>query len=131
MAKPRKKIAFRIPGYVTPRLAWRRLILQEARRALKRARVVYTQSDKLQVHLRLYFQEPALFMHDVGNRAKDVLDALQGRLGGSKKIHPKSPVIRRDSQIWRLIVEKSSPPKQSHGLGHVTVRLLRRRLIQK
>ena len=124
MAKPRKRVGFRIPEYFPPRLAWRRLVLEEARKAVKRARVVYSPSERLQVHVRLYFHDPALDLHDLDNRAKDVLDALQGRLGGSKRARPRNPVIPNDRQIWRLIVEKSAPPKQSHNLGHVTVRLL-------
>jgi hypothetical protein len=34
---------------------------------------------------------------------KDILDALQGRAGGSKKIRRLAPLIPNDSQIYRVI----------------------------
>jgi hypothetical protein len=47
------------------------------------------------------------------------MDALQGRAGGSKKIRTLSAIIPNDSQIFRIIIEKSLPPKQSKGYGHL------------
>jgi hypothetical protein len=33
-----------------------------------------------------------------------------------------SPIIQNDSQVFRAVVEKSLPPKQSrHGRGHLTI----------
>ena len=67
----------------------------------------------------------ALEIHDVDNRLKDILDALQGRMGGSKAVRKFEPIILNDRQVYRVIVNKSAPPGQSHGLGHVAVSMLR------
>lgn len=77
--------------------------------------------------MRLYLKEDqGLWVHDLDNGLKDILDALQGRLGGSKKHKPRSPVIPNDHQIFKVIAEKVPPPKQSHGLGHLLLRPLRK-----
>jgi hypothetical protein len=65
--------------------------------------------------------EAALLSHDVDNRLKDIMDALQGRAGGSKKLRAYSPIIPNDKQIFRVIIEKSLPPPQSKGLGHLII----------
>jgi len=49
------------------------------------------------------------------------MDALQGHVGGSKKMHQLSALIPNDHQIYRIVAEKSLPPKQSHGLGHLVI----------
>jgi Holliday junction resolvase RusA-like endonuclease len=63
----------------------------------------------------------ALSSHDVDNRLKDIMDALQGRAGGSKKIKRWFPIIPNDKQIYRVTIEKALPPKQSKGLGHLMI----------
>jgi hypothetical protein len=64
-------------------------------------------------------------VHDVDNRLKDCLDALQGCAGGSKKRRSLDPIIPNDRQIYRVVIEKSLPPKQAKGLGHLTIRRFR------
>jgi hypothetical protein len=32
----------------------------------------------------------------------------------------------RYHQVWHIVAEKDMPPKQSHGLGHVKIRVLRK-----
>ena len=125
MAKVRKTLKVRLPEYVTPRLKWRRLIQQETRAEQRRRGIVYGNEDKLEVHIRLYLTGAALFMHDVDNRLKDILDALQGHVGGANKRRSGPRVILNDSQIWRAVIEKAAPPPQSHGLGHLTIRSFR------
>jgi hypothetical protein len=49
------------------------------------------------------------------------MDALQGRAGGSKKVRTLSAIIPNDRQVFRIIIEKSLPPKQSKGFGHLIV----------
>jgi len=46
---------------------------------------------------------------------------LQGRAGGSKKIRTLSAIIPNDKQIYRVVIEKALPPKQSKGFGHLIV----------
>jgi hypothetical protein len=83
--------------------------------------VVYKPDNLLVVSLVLYLDGLALGIHDVDNRLKDVLDALQGRMGGSKALRRFEPLLPNDRQIVRVTVSKMSPPPQSRGLGHVTI----------
>jgi len=130
------KAKFRLPEYVSPRTSWRRMIHAVAEQALSDNGVVYRPDDKLELNVILYLTEPSLRMHDVDNRLKDIMDALQGRVAGSGKEKPAlRPLIENDNQIYRVIIEKLAPPRQSHGLGHVTIcryepkkRVVRRRL---
>jgi hypothetical protein len=80
MAKRKFKIHFRIPPYVTPRYDWRRLICDAARTEMQARGATYRSGDALAVTLVLYFGR-AIRFHDVDNRLKEVLDALQGRAG--------------------------------------------------
>lgn len=66
-------------------------------------------------------------IHDVDNRLKDCLDALQGRVGGTKTkaIRAQEPIIPNDRQVWKVVVEKRLAPKQARGRGHVTIRRLK------
>ncbi len=85
-------------------------------------KIRYTSKDRLDIHLRLYFNEPDLSRIDVDNRLKDVMDALQGQVGGAGKKRPRpKKILPNDSQIYRVTVEKALPPKQSHELGHLTI----------
>jgi len=121
MAKRKFKIQFRIPPYVTPRNDWRRLIYKAARTEMRARQVTYQCDDKLAVEVVLYLDGAAICIHDVDNRLKDVLDALQGRMGGPKTVRRHQPLIPNDNQIFRVAVTKMQPPPQSHGLGHVTI----------
>ena len=69
---------------------------------------------------RLWAQE----IHDVDNRLKDVLDALQGRAGGSEALRLLKQIVLNDSQIYRFTITKSVPSKQSLGLRHVTILMI-------
>ncbi len=121
MKKTRQKLKFRLPEYVSPRNAWRKKIHATALKAAKTQGVEYGPEVKLAVEVKLYLRGRALEIHDVDNRLKDILDALQGRMGGSKAIRKFAPIILNDRQVYRVVVNKSSPPGQSHGLGHVAV----------
>jgi Holliday junction resolvase RusA-like endonuclease len=121
MPKPKQKLKFRLPEYVSPRNAWRKKVHAAALKAAKQQGVEYGAEAKLAVEVKLYLRGRALEIHDVDNRLKDILDALQGRAGGSKAIRQLQPIILNDRQIYRVTVTKSAPPKQSLGLGHVTV----------
>lgn len=87
----------------------------------KRSGISYFPSDKLQLKVRLYMDNAALFSHDVDNRLKDIMDALQGRAGGSKKLRAYAPVIPNDKQVFRATIEKTLPLPQSMGLGHLII----------
>ena len=90
---------------------------------MKETNVRYGDEDKLELIVRLYFDETKLSSIDIDNRLKDIMDALQGHVGGTgKKQRLLKPIIPNDSQIYRVKAEKSLPPSQSHGLGHLIIR---------
>lgn len=105
---------------------WRARLNTIAVDAARKGKVKYWPTDRLEVAVRIYMDSLSLRFHDVDNRLKDILDALQGRAGGPKAKRSLPAVIPNDSQIYRVLIEKSEPPDQSHGLGHLVVRKLRR-----
>ena len=114
---------FRIPPYATPRAKWRKQIHRVATEAIRTAGVRYSSDDLLELDVRIYLTKPALDMHDVDNRLKDIMDALQGHVQGTGKKGPALPaLIPNDNRIYRVIIEKMHPPGHSHGQGHVTIR---------
>lgn len=121
MAKRKTKLAIRIPPYQSPRNTWRHKIHQIVSLEAERAEVSYQSTDKLELKIRLYLKDGPLFFHDLDNRLKDIMDALQGRAGGSKKVRTLSAIIPNDRQVFRIVLEKLLPPKQSKGFGHLIV----------
>jgi len=121
MAKRKFKLSIRIPEYQSPRNLWRQRLHGIIASAATKSGVFYHPSDKLELNVKLYLEGTALSCHDVDNRLKDIMDALQGRASGSKKIRRRAPIIPNDKQIYRVTVEKSLPPKQSKGLGHLVI----------
>ena len=127
MAKRKTQLTIRIPPYEPPRNTWRQKIHRIASLEAERAKVTYRSTDKLELRIRLYLKSGPLLSHDVDNRLKDIMDALQGRAGGSKKKRTFSALIPNDRQLYRVVIEKSLPPKQSKGLGHLVVTKYRSR----
>jgi Holliday junction resolvase RusA-like endonuclease len=85
MPKRPLKLTIRIPNYAAPRNRWRKAIHRAVAEQQKNTLVKYEPDDKLEIVLWLYFdKERATLIHDVDNRLKDCLDALQGRVGGPK-----------------------------------------------
>ena len=124
MPKRPLKLHVRIPSYQRPRNAWRKLIHAAIVDAQSRSSARYNTTDRLEVAVRFYMPASILTSNDVDNRLKDVLDAVQGRAGGSKRVRTLTPIVPNDRQIFRVIVEKQLPPRQSPGLGHLTIRRL-------
>jgi len=125
MPKRPLRLKVRIPEYRAPRQAWRRALWRAVETERRRLGVTYSPDDALEVHLRLYMTPRGLFFHDVDNRLKDCLDALQGKTGG-KRYGPKlCPLVPNDRQIWRVIVEKGPAPPQARGRGHLVIRKLK------
>ncbi len=115
-------INVRIPPYQHPRNVWRKLIHSEAIEVAQVCGVCYQPEDKLELAVTLYLDESGLHFHDVDNRLKDIMDALQGRVGGPKSKRKLPPIIPNDHQVFRASIEKMLPPKQSHGMGHLKIR---------
>ena len=113
MSKRRITFSFRLPPYLSPRIAWRKNIHKLALEAVQTRNITLLESDQLQLDVALYLENSALKFHDVDNRLKDIMDALQGRAGGTKRKQILEPIIPNDSQVYQVIVEKTIAPKQS------------------
>lgn len=122
MAKPRIRLHVRIPPYQHPRNAWRNAIHAEATKEAQARGVSYNPDDRLELSIKLYMDEVGLRFHDVDNRLKDIMDALQGRVGGSNSRRRLPAIIPNDHQVFRVLIEKMIPPGQSHGMGHLEIK---------
>ncbi len=125
MAKRPLKLSIRIPPYKAPQNAWQKALHDTISACQKKSPVLYRSTDALELEIKLFIKGPRLFVHDVDNRLKDIMDALQGRASGPKSKRVLKPVISNDRQIHRVIIEKLPPPWQSGGLGHLTIRKYR------
>ena len=112
----------RLPQYESPRNEWRKKLHASIMTAMKDKGIKYTADLKLEFHITLYLAEPHIRFHDVDNRLKDIMDSIQGRMGGSKKKQLFKRLIPNDRQIYKVTIEKKRPPIQSHGLGHLQIR---------
>lgn len=112
MAKERRTLVSRIPAYERDRNQWRRNILKGVLAAHAKAGIQYAPNEALEVVVLLYLKKGKRHdIHDVDNRLKDVLDALQGRFGGPKSIRTKTRLIENDRQVCRVVMEKQPIPK--------------------
>lgn len=122
MAKPKYNLKVRFPPYSSPRNEWRKLIHEKLERAAKEQKIKYDRDIHLELSVVLYLTENEIDTHDVDNRLKDIMDALQGRAGGPKKRHDLDPIVPNDNQIFKVIIEKRVPPKQSKGWMHLEIK---------
>jgi Holliday junction resolvase RusA-like endonuclease len=126
MAKTRRTVSTKLPTYLKDRQEWRRQILENVRREAKARGVKYDSDDLLEVEVVLYLKRGKRHdIHDVDNRLKDILDALQGRFrGGDGR---KNRLIANDNKICRAVVEKRPTPKMYDNKktdtgGRITIR---------
>jgi hypothetical protein len=122
MSKRRLTLQARIPPYQHPRNDWRYAIHTELIKAAKSKAVLYRPDDQLEIVITLYMPENQIRWHDVDNRLKDIMDTLQGRVGGSKLTRGLVPIIPNDHQIYKVTITKKIAPPQSHDLGHIIIK---------
>jgi len=119
VAKKPLTIRVTLPGYQKDRQEWRRQILENVRTVVARRGMVlgvaqqsqYDDDQLLDVEVLLYMKGyKRRAIHDVDNRLKDILDALQGRFRGpdGKKLR----LIKNDNKIHRALIEKRQTPKK-------------------
>jgi Holliday junction resolvase RusA-like endonuclease len=122
MRKQHKTLRIRIPPYQHPRNEWRRSIIAQIEQATAARAVTYQPEDQLELIVTLYMIKDEIAWHDVDNRLKDIMDALQGRAGGSKANKVLIALVPNDHQIHKVTIEKRTAPRQSHGWGHLIIR---------
>jgi hypothetical protein len=117
MPKPKATVVISLPGYVHPRTEWRRQIYRNAAEAIATSGVSYANAPSLELLITLRLSDSHLALHDVDNRLKDIMDALQGCLGGAgKKVRVEPPLIPNDNRIFRVVVQKTRiSPKAAPG----------------
>src|SRR5687768_14620901 len=105
-------------------------ILENVREA-ERLGVEYEDDELLDVEVLLYLNAGKRHdIHDVDNRLKDILNALQGRFRGyAPKKHPR--LIANDNKICRAVIEKRATPKVLKNKtkdtgGKLTIRVFKR-----
>ncbi len=104
-----RTIRITLPGYQRDRYRWRRQILRAVLRAKAEAGVTYADEERFEVVVLLYLKPGKRHdIHDVDNRLKDILDALQGRFGS---VRARTRLIEDDRYISRAVVEKQPIPK--------------------
>jgi Holliday junction resolvase RusA-like endonuclease len=110
MAKTRQTIRAILPTYQKDRQVWRMQILRNVRRAAKGDSIKYESDQLFAVEVILYMDRGKRHdIHDVDNRLKDILDALQGRFrGGSGE---KLRLMKNDNKICKATIEKRPTPK--------------------
>jgi Holliday junction resolvase RusA-like endonuclease len=114
MPKTPRTISCVLPRYDTDRKKWRRAILECARKQADRCTGGWERDGPFEVVVLLYAKKGKQHdRYDVDNRLKDVLDALQGAYSAKVKgkYRVKTRVIRNDSSVCRVVVEKHVLPK--------------------
>lgn len=109
MAKPRQTIRAVLPTYQKDRQKWRKQILRNVRRVKEEKGIEYAPEQLFAVEVILYMDRGKRHdIHDIDNRLKDILDALQGAFRGSGR---KLRLIKNDNKICKATIEKRPTPK--------------------
>jgi Holliday junction resolvase RusA-like endonuclease len=126
MVKTHQTIRTLLPTYLKDRQQWRRQILENVREAARRNGIHYLPDQLFEVEVLLYMTPGKRHdIHDVDNRLKDILDALQGRFRGNwGKEHR---IFANDNKVCRAIIEKRPTPKlfknkKENAGGRIVVR---------
>lgn len=125
MAKRRFSITVVLPAYARPRNEWRRRVHTAVLEAQTRRGVGYRDADRLELRVGLNLDQRPLDIHEVDERVKDIVDALEGRIAGPRSRRRIAPIIG-DEQIRRIVLEKVG---RSHGraLGSLAISRYRAR----
>lgn len=112
MPKARRAITVHLPRYQRDREQWRKDILDCVLEKKRERGVEYKREDTFEVSVVLYLgsrkKQKRFSIHDVDNRLKDILDALQGTFGPSRSA---DRLIENDNRVLRVVVEKQLRPK--------------------
>jgi hypothetical protein len=65
-------------------------------------------------------------MHEIDERVKDVVDALEGRIGGPRSRRRIAPILDAE-QIQRLVLERSARNPRGRSLGELAISRYRSR----
>lgn len=127
MAKRRFSISVALPAYARPRNEWRRRVHAAVLDAQTRRGVGYRDADRLELRITLFLRDRPLDLHDVDERVKDVVDALEGRIAGQRSRRRIAPIIPAQEQIQRIVLEKAATRGRRDALGELAISRFRAR----
>lgn len=127
MAKRRFSIIVALPGYTRPRNEWRRRVHASVLDAQTRRGVGYRDADRVEVRITLFLGERPLDLHEIEERVKDVIDALEGRIAGPRSRRRIAPIIPSPDQIQRIVLERSGGRGRRGALGELAISRYRAR----
>ncbi|MBI3521594.1 MAG: hypothetical protein HY071_00675 [Chloroflexi bacterium] len=126
MAKRRFSIVVPIPPYARPRNEWRRRVHAAVLEAQTRRGVGYRETDRLEIRIALRLGDRPLAIHEIDERVKDIVDALEGRIAGPRSVRRIAPIVPDADQIRRVILEKSTASSR-RTLGELAISRFRTR----
>jgi len=88
--------------------------------------VGYRDSDQLELRVSIFLQSRPLDVHDVDERVKDIVDALEGRIAGRRSRRRIAPIVAT-GQMRRVILEKDTRSLRGRPFGVLTISRYRRR----
>jgi hypothetical protein len=128
VAKRRFSITVPLPAYARPRNEWRRRVHGAVLDVQTRRGVGYRESDQLEVRISLPLGDRPLDIHEIDERVKDVIDALEGRIAGPRSRRRIAPIVPSSDQIRRIVLEKEPGQARRRALGELAIsRFLARR----
>ena len=119
-------ISATLPAYAPPRNEWRRRVHAAVLEAQTFRGVGYRDSDRLEMRVTLYLGQRDLDVHEIDERVKDIVDALEGRIAGRRSRRRIAPIVA-GGQIARVILEKDGRVPRGRPLGLLTLARYRRR----
>lgn len=126
MAKRRFTISATLPSYAPPRNEWRRRVHAAVLEAQTFRGVGYRESDQLELRASIFLPSRPLDLHDIDERVKDMVDALEGRIAGRRSRRRIAPIVA-SGQIRRVILERDTRSLRGRPFGVLTIARYRRR----
>ena len=115
-----------LPAYAPPRNEWRRRVHAAVLEAQTFRGVGYRDSDQLELRVSLYLGQRPLDVHELDERVKDIVDALEGRIAGRRSRRRIAPIVST-GQVRRIVLEKDTGMPRGRPLGVLTIARYRRR----
>lgn len=88
--------------------------------------VGYRESDQLELRVSIFLPSRPLDLHDVDERVKDIIDALEGRIAGRRSRRRIAPIVAT-GQIRRVILERDTRSLRGRPFAVLTISRYRSR----
>jgi len=126
VAKRRFSISATLAAYAPPRNEWRRRVHAAVLEAQTFRGVGYRDSDQLELRVSIFLGARPLDVHEIDERVKDIVDALEGRIAGRRSRRRIAPIVS-GGQIRRVILEKDTRMLRGRPFGVLAIARYRRR----